>query len=501
MALALVVVASTALAGTDPDLAGEWVGIDEGNKGRKMVLRSDGRGSLHGTDFSWDVPRSGVLRCTEGGETVELSYSIDGDRLRIVVGGKTANFRRAEAATAPPPRPSDTDNPLVPKEPDFARKFEGDGVSLSLAKVGDRTYEGKLRHGGKEYPVKATREGSKLSGTFASGDQSFSFAATLSGDTLTLTSGGKTYRLEGEASRAANPLGAGPAANPLGAKPGGAAAKKGAPVPLEGVDKGAASRFEHPRGYFSFEMPKGWKVWRQTEDGLLLNPGLTEKDSLDAIIVVSYGQLDAEDRNQPIADLLTRYEPELEQELAGQGIRLGKAAGEVEKVAIGDVPGAVRSWAGSTAAGQALTVWFGGLVKREYYLSVSAVIVKGKEDRFLPKVKRIFLTMKPRPPQRNLKAEEALVGKRFTKSSGGSGGSFHTTYTFRAGGQVEKEMLMSGMVGLSDVGGDSTEAGRYEVIGEELFLYFKGGQSSGRLVVEGGAITGIRFGEAVYRAR
>jgi hypothetical protein len=218
----LVAFATTALAGTDPSLSGEWVGTDEANKGKKIVLRADGNGSLDGNAFRWDVPRAGVLRMNDGQETVELQYSLDGDRLRLVVGEHTANFKRSVAAPKPPVRVPEPANPLAPPAaPDFARKFEGDGVALALQKASGNAYQGRLLYGGKEYPVKASREGNRLTGTFASGDQSFSFKATLSGDTLTLETGGRTFRLAGEAKRGGNPLGGITTTNPLGEKPGG----------------------------------------------------------------------------------------------------------------------------------------------------------------------------------------------------------------------------------------------------------------------------------------
>ena len=91
------------------------------------------------------------------------------------------------------------------------------------------------------------------------------------------------------------------------------------------------------------------------------------------------------------------------------GIEIQPAAAKSRAVLVGDVPGATQQWKGKNAAGQALSLWVGGVTKREYYLSVLAIIVSGKESQFLPKVKRIFSTMAPKPPERNKAAEQALA--------------------------------------------------------------------------------------------
>ncbi len=75
---------------------------------------------------------------------------------------------------------------------------------------------GSFTMGNQQFPVVAKSKDNALDGAFQSGNNSFPFKATLDTDTLTLTTGSKTYTLK-RVSAAVNPLGASaPApANPL----------------------------------------------------------------------------------------------------------------------------------------------------------------------------------------------------------------------------------------------------------------------------------------------
>ncbi len=124
---------------------------------------------------------------------------------------------RAEgAAAAAPP----TANPLAPPAPTqampvdpFLGIFEGDGLRF-VVEGGADAYVGELDLGGEAYPFRATRDGSRLTGTFVAAAGEFAFAAELVGTTLTVESGGATYRtvrVGAPAAAPANPLGGGAA--------------------------------------------------------------------------------------------------------------------------------------------------------------------------------------------------------------------------------------------------------------------------------------------------
>jgi hypothetical protein len=131
-------------------------------------------------------------------------------------------------------------------------------------------------------------------------------------------------------------------------------------------------------------------------------------------------------------------------------------------------------------------------------------VLAGKEERYLPGVRRLLYSVNARPPQRNAAAEQALAGAEFSAIEtrpGGRSGSFSTIFAFASSNRVKKTLMMGGMAGLAGVGGSSEEWGGYEVIGDEVMLVFKDGHDTLRLVVEGGRIVAIARGDRVYRRK
>ncbi len=409
----------------------------------------------------------------------------------------------------------------------FARAFRGDGIAIVFARADGAdvdaedaddaddadasagadvagapapAYRGTLEHGGQHYPVAARREaygdGEALAGTFSAGGGEYAFTAVLRGDELTLDSDGTTYALRAEPTREPNPLA-------------GADADAGAPPAPESAPAARGQRWQHPRGYFACDLPAGWSVANATDEAVLINPGLGETDTLDAIIAIAFGALDEEERGLAAATLLDRYEPRLRNELAGQGIALQPAARRARPVALGDRVGAEQTWRGSANDG-AVTVWLGGVTARHEYLVVTAIVVSGQEDRFLPGARLVFGSVSAPTPRARAGAAGGgtgaagglLAGATFAGGETLSGGSLHSIYEFAGGGRVKKEMLMSGGVGiLGEVGADTEDWGTYEVAGDVITLSFADGEESASLVIEGGEVTGLRFGRALYRRR
>ena len=513
-------------------LVGEWTITGGEADGRVIVFRADGSGSLAGTEIRWQLAGAGVVRCSAGGESIDFGFRVEGNQLLLSADGETVTCRRGggppqqpeqpqqpqqpqqpeqpQVPPAPVPAPANPlGAPVAPTGPDFAREFKGDGIALTLAGTAGAGYTGELTYGGSVFPVSARSEGNQLTGEFTSGANRFPFEGTLTGDRLEFTSGGKTFVLTGKPSSSpANPLaGVNPLspANPLAPGGGGAPAPAPAadsPDPLTGVHTGPAERYEHPKGYYTFDMPAGWGVLENDAETLLLNPGFKENDNLDAVVVISHGELEAAEQNLPIHELVDAAEVEILGGLRAQGINLEPAGAKARSVLLGAVPGAIQTWKGKNGAGQDLLVWFGGVTKREFYLSVLAIVVSGKEEIFLPKVKRVFSTLAPTPPERNLAAEKALAGRSFSHSDSSPSGVFTVIFEFRPGNSVRKEMLFSGgLPGGGEVGADAGDLGEYEVIGDVVYLRFKDGQRTGTVLVQNGRITGLKFGESVYKSR
>jgi hypothetical protein len=102
---------------------------------------------------------------------------------------------------------------------DFAGTYSGSTLAVDLSDDVSGGYTGTFHLGQQSMPCRAKPDGDQLSGTFDAGGASFPFTATLAGDTLTVSSGGKQFTMTRPAAPAAvpNPLataGAPPTAAP-----------------------------------------------------------------------------------------------------------------------------------------------------------------------------------------------------------------------------------------------------------------------------------------------
>ena len=92
-------------------------------------------------------------------------------------------------------------NPLAKKT--YAGTFTDGKLTLELAPGGDG-YAGTIALGENKFPATASGGAAGLAGSFAAGNDSYKFTATLDGDTVTLISDGTTYTLKRQAPK--NPL-------------------------------------------------------------------------------------------------------------------------------------------------------------------------------------------------------------------------------------------------------------------------------------------------------
>jgi hypothetical protein len=276
-------------------------------------------------------------------------------------------------------------------------------------------------------------------------------------------------------------------------------AKPAQEASLDGMHGGAATTFTHPRGWFSIDLPAGWTVASQSEGSLAINPGLTRADTLDALIAVTYGELDPGLAGASVTDAFQRIRPMLLRDWQAQGIELVDDGAPPQAVALARAPGLVTQWRGR-AGGRDVQAWIGGVVQDGHYLAVLSVIVAGQEARFLPGVKRLFHSLQPRPPRRDPAIERALEGAQFSASDMRPGGSFTTVFEFSAGNRIKKTMIASGR-GAVLGGGASEEWGSYEVLGNEVHLSFRDETDALVMTIEQGRIVGLQREGRTYRRR
>jgi hypothetical protein len=94
------------------------------------------------------------------------------------------------ALLIPPVLPAQ--NPLAADR--FSGVYQNDEIKLELARAGS-AYTGRILLSGQALPVKATIVNGKLTGSFESGGQSYSFEAVRNGEELSLTTDGATHVL------------------------------------------------------------------------------------------------------------------------------------------------------------------------------------------------------------------------------------------------------------------------------------------------------------------
>jgi hypothetical protein len=276
-------------------------------------------------------------------------------------------------------------------------------------------------------------------------------------------------------------------------------AKPAQEASLDGMHRGAVTTFTHPRGWFSIDLPAGWTVSSQSEGGLAINPGLTRTDTLDALIAVTYGELDSGLAGATVTDAFRSVRPILLRDLQAQGIEIADDGAPPHAVTLAHAPGLVKQWSGR-AGGRDVQAWIGGVVQDGHYLAVLSVIVAGQEARFLPGVKRLLYSLQPRPPRRDPAIERALEGAQFSASDMRPGGSFTTVFEFSAGNRIRKTMIASGR-GAVLGGGASEEWGSYEVFGDEVRLSFRDETDALLLTIEQGRIVGLQRDGRIYRRR
>jgi hypothetical protein len=90
---------------------------------------------------------------------------------------------------APPATPNDQADPWL-------GSFSGDGLRLEAGRGGGQhAYAGTIWRRQQKFPFSGRVDGTRMSGRFQSGDDAFDFTASLDGPTLTLQTGGATYRM------------------------------------------------------------------------------------------------------------------------------------------------------------------------------------------------------------------------------------------------------------------------------------------------------------------
>lgn len=245
-------------------------------------------------------------------------------------------------------------------------------------------------------------------------------------------------------------------------------------------------------GAVSFEAPAGWTIVNESADGALLNPGFAPTDTLDALVIVMHGELEADEQGAPLTQVVRDRLPDLASELRDQAIVVDfdGAKPRVVKTASGD--GVVVEAAGRANDARDVKVWLGVARNGATFAVVLGVLTVERASNFLPPLARVHATMSFVEPSGG---EAELAGSEFGHSSIGSGGnSLTTVYTFGAAGQVTRRTMFSSSIG----GSDRSVGGRWTVDGDTVTMTFADGTTTARLVGSNGEISALQIGATRY---
>jgi len=134
----------------------------------------------------------------------------------------------------------------------FSGGYQNKELRIELREAPGGAYSGTITFQGQDFPATARALNGQLSGSFKAGADSFPFTATVSGNTMKLSSGGTDYVL-GKETVTANPL---------------ARLGTAAPSPAGFVTH------KHAMGY-SLRAPQGWTFNDNAEGIVMLPPGVT----------------------------------------------------------------------------------------------------------------------------------------------------------------------------------------------------------------------------------
>lgn len=252
-------------------------------------------------------------------------------------------------------------------------------------------------------------------------------------------------------------------------------------------------------GRARFALPRGWREARRTGDVVLLDPGLAATDTLDALVFATCGELEAHERDQELTALVRAQLPQLARELAVQRVQIELARASVAAVELPSGPGVELRVPGVAAGARAVTVWVGAMRDATHSALVIAVVLRSREDAFLPGARAMLQSARLAQPDAAAVAAvasdaDALAGAEFGRATFGSGASLTTVYTFGGDGSVQRRTMFSSQFN----GSDSTRGGVYRLRGDHVSLRIGDDELEGTLEREGGRVVALRVGNARY---
>ncbi|HEY3332640.1 MAG TPA: hypothetical protein VGK19_21595 [Capsulimonadaceae bacterium] len=357
------------------------------------------------------------------------------------------------------------------EKPAIVGTYTGDGLSMRVARNGD-AYQGAITLDGAEMPYTATLSGSVLTGRFKAGDSEYDFTATVTGGSMTLTSGGQSYKL---VRAGASPS---PAAPP-------ARTPTREPVTNSGTTAGWKV-YAHPAG-LQIKYPPAWSAI-ESESVLLLKPAdaATAGGQASEIYLVTADSANGiKDASDPMVAAF------VDQQITRLAPQLAKV-GTTEGITGNATPGIVSTYEGQNGAVTTRAQVFTTIVKG-YAVSLASFGDKAITSKRDATIRTIFSTIADAKEQ----LDSALIGRwwywRYKSSPDGkfsSSKEYHAvfaqdgTFTMRLKGET------SASVSGKDSGGNQTfvggvngqssgdDHGKWSAGGGKLYLQYADGTTA-----------------------
>lgn len=250
-------------------------------------------------------------------------------------------------------------------------------------------------------------------------------------------------------------------------------------------------------GAATFELPSGWDIARADARSALLDLGLREPDTLDALVIVTSGEVPEEARDISVVQLVRSHLREIATELVDLQVEIDPRTAVVRQVRLPDGSGAELTVDGTSGGEHPVKVWVGAIRNDTRYAGVIAVIVAGQEGRFLPGARSVLRTLEisavALPTGGDIDRGTANLTGEFGYSTGGAT-SRTITYTFYANGNVTVHKMFSSPVGSHE----STAHGTFTVRGDSVAMLIEGEVVEGAIEGSNAGIQALRIGGTRY---
>ncbi len=189
-----------------PAFAGHWTASGDDTV-LTFQLEIDGRsvmtivtnGQQESYSANWRVEDGQLLIDFDDGSKLAFEASVSGDELSLTNNDNGDITVLTKVTNSPIDRAVDDL---------FSGQYSGQDIALELAfESGIYNYKGVLNFKGQTYPVEASSEGNKLTGTFTANGSPFDFEAVLIDNDLELTTGNTSYQLKKLATNTLEPSG------------------------------------------------------------------------------------------------------------------------------------------------------------------------------------------------------------------------------------------------------------------------------------------------------